>query len=61
MAVGQTIIENPTTVTVAVGSVIAAIGLAVGWDAETQAVVANAVLGAALLVRLAAAAGSRQE
>ena len=45
--------SNPTTITAALGIVLGGVGVLLGWDAETQAAVAQITLGIALLARLA--------
>lgn len=54
------VIDNPVTTVAAIGAVVGLIGHFVGWDAETQALVANGILATALLFRAAIAYAKAQ-
>lgn len=58
--VAQAVVDNPVTVVAAVGAVVAVFAKVFGVDAETQLVIVQGILGAALLVRLAVAAAKHQ-
>jgi hypothetical protein len=51
----ESVQSNPVTTVAAVGLVIQGIAHFVGWDEETQLVLAQGTLGAAVLIRAALA------